>query len=383
MLCPKCQNTITDKALFCCFCGIKQSGDAIRFKRDHGTGTISIDLRNKNRYIVRAPVSPYGGVRKYLGSYPTHESAEKALTDYLNKGRPDLFSATVGDIYSMWSAAHFRQVSKKTADCYRSLWKHFSPIASMRMTEVRIAHFQHLVNEHGGTGVACGIRTLAKALCRFAIENDLLDKNYAEFVQLPKTEKVEKQTFTAEQTAILWRHTRDRNVQAILVMIYMGFRIGEMTTLTTESVDLVGGYITGGIKTVAGRNRTVPFPANIPEIQQFVAEWVRNAPLNGRLFNMTEHTFRTKVFYETLIKLGMLDAEIDHKGTVIFHSENHLTPHCTRHTFASLSVAAGMQPERLQRIIGHVSFRTTADYYVHVDRGALISEMSKLVRNCP
>ena len=97
---------------------------------------------------------------------------------------------------------------------------------------------------------------------------------------------------------------------------------------------------------------------------------------------MTVHTFRSKVFYATLIRLGMVDAHIDEKCAVIFHTERHLTPHSTRHTFASLSVAAGMRPERLQHIIGHASFKTTADYYVHVDSGALISEMGKLVRDC-
>ena len=62
----------------------------------------------------------------------------------------------------------------------------------------------------------------------------------------------------------------------------------------------------------------------------------------------------------------------------IFPDKNHLTPHSTRHTFASLSASAGMRPENLQKIIGHADYSTTADIYIHKDISELIGEMSKL-----
>ena len=63
-----------------------------------------------------------------------------------------------------------------------------------------------------------------------------------------------------------------------------------------------------------------------------------------------------------------------------FSQKNHLTPHSTRHTFASLSASAGMRPENLQKIIGHADYSTTADIYIHKDISELIDEMSKLKR---
>lgn len=51
-----------------------------------------------------------------------------------------------------------------------------------------------------------------------------------------------------------------------------------------------------------------------------------------------------------------------------------------RHTFASMCAAAGMQPEQLQKIIGHASYQTTADIYIHNDLDTLRQAMSKLKR---
>lgn len=382
MVCIKCHETIPESALYCPVCGKKQgiSGRSHQQKRAHGTGTVSIDDRYRNRYIAHAPVGADGRTRKYLGAFPDAESADKAIIDYIRRGSPDLYNATVNDVYEKWSETHFTRISEKSADSYRSVWKHFAPIAGMKMSSVKAVHLQSIVNSHSGNGVARCIKALANYLCKFAMENDIIDKNYAEFVKLPKSEKTEKTIFTAKQITELWRYSGDRNVQAILVMIYMGFRIGEITALTADDVHLEEGYITGGVKTNAGKNRIVPFPPNIPEIKGFVEKWLSDRGADGRLFPMTEHTFRSKVFYATLIKLGLLDAHIDRKRAVIFHTEHHLTPHSTRHTFATLSAAAGMQPERLQKIIGHASYHTTADYYVHTDRDALTSEMSKLFR---
>ena len=378
--CTKCGRKVPVDAAFCCYCGAKgQFSDELPHrKRDHGSGTVIYDARYRMGFVARGPAPK----RQYLGAYPTVEDAEEAIDNFIRLGCPELYNATVEIVYNLWSDTHFKRINKKTADCYKSSWKHFKPIAVMKMKDVKTVHFQQLVDAHVGAGVSSNIKTLAKALCRFAMENDILDKNYAEFVKLPKMEKTEKTIFSAEQITQLWLHANDPNVQAILVMIYMGFRIGEITSLTTESVNLKDGYIIGGIKTDAGKDRIVPFPPNIPEIKGFVASWLRNAFPGARLFPMTEHTFRAKVFYATLIRLGMVDAHIDEKGAVVFHTDRHLSPHSTRHTFASLSVAAGMQPERLQKIIGHASYRTTADYYVHIDCSALISEMGKLTRDC-
>lgn len=382
MLCKKCSQELPDNAVYCYLCGKKQTtAPKIRHrKRAHGTGTIRKDSRCRNPYIAIAPASPNGSGRTYLGSYPDIKSAQAALEDFVKNGRPELYNATLADIYALWSNVHYEHIADATT--YKAMWKRMEAIYSVKMSDIRAAHFQPFVDAATSKSAADKIKSLAVMLCRYAMENDLVDKNYAEFVRLPKFEKTEKIIFTAEQLETLWQHTSDKRVQVILAMIYMGFRLGEMLLLRPDSLHLDEGYIVGGIKTEAGTNRVVPFPPNIPEIKGFFRNWLSEAGTEEPLFPMTAKQFRHTYFYQPLSELGMIDGQL-RKGTGnswVFPDKHHLTPHSTRHTFASLSSSAGMRPEELQKIIGHADYATTADIYIHTNIAALIAEMSKLHR---
>lgn len=380
MLCIKCRNELPEGSKYCNVCGRKQTAQKKKrtHKRAHGTGTISKDPRYKNQYIAHAPAIASGLGRVYLGAFATMAEAQDAISEYIKHGRPELHSATVEDIYNLWSESHYKEITGLSVHKYKAYWKRFESISSMKMSEVRTAHLQTIVNKEDVTPqVAYEIKVLAKALCKVAMENDLLDKNYAEFLKLPKIERKEKMIFSSEQLKTLWDNTDIPDVRTILVMIYMGFRVGEVLQLRTENIHIDEGYIIGGEKTEAGRNRIVPFPPEIPEIKEFVSEWLDNADASGSLFPISYTSFKDRNYYETLINLGIVDGYMKNYKPV-FNSANHITPHSTRHTFASLSSAAGMRPENLQKIIGHANYQTTANIYIHQDVEALQNEMSKL-----
>ena len=376
MLCKKCRQELPNNAIYCHLCGKKQTVTAAKHrKRAHGTGTIRKDSRYKNQYIAIAPSSANGAGRTYIGSYPDMKSAQAALEDYIQHGRPELYNATLEDIYHMWSEIHYKQIKEPAA--WLAMWKRYEPIHKIKMADIRTAHFQQFVSAATSKSYADKLKSLALMLCRFAMENDLVNKNYAEFIKLPKFEKTEKAIFTDEQLHILWQHTSDKWVQAILAMIYMGFRVGELTALYPGNVHLAEGYVIGGEKTNAGINRIIPFPSGIPEIAFFFRQWLTEAVPGQTLLGVSVHEFREKHFYGVLSELGMIAAEkVGDKW--IFADKHHLTPHSTRHTFASLSVTAGMRPEHLQKIIGHANYATTADIYIHKNVSELSAEMAKL-----
>ncbi|MGI6679382.1 MAG: tyrosine-type recombinase/integrase [Dehalobacterium sp.] len=52
-----------------------------------------------------------------------------------------------------------------------------------------------------------------------------------------------------------------------------------------------------------------------------------------------------------------------------------LTPHCCRHTFATLMAKAGVDTISIQKLIGHSKYSFTADTYTHTD----IEELKKAI----
>ena len=367
MLCIKCKKEISEGSTYCNYCGKKQTEDKkVKYhKRERGSGTIYQDKRYKKPWLAFAPSSKYGIGRQYIGSYPTRAEARAGLEEYLKNGRPELYNATLADIYELWSKTHFNSVSYQAVKLYSTMWKRFKNVQDMPMRELRTAHIQEIVNAATSKSAAEIIKAMATMLCKYAIENDIVQKNYAEFVKIPKFDKKEKRIFTDAEIEALWKCSDQKPVQVVLFMIYTGFRLGEILAITVEDVHLSEGYIIGGEKTEAGKDRIVPIPPSIPELKEFVHDWCKDAR-TGRIFPLTPYYFRIHIFDAALTA-----ASIAPEG---------LTPHSTRHTFASLSSSAGIKPESLQKIIGHANYSTTAEVYIHQDIAKLIDEMRKIKR---
>lgn len=149
-------------------------------------------------------------------------------------------------------------------------------------------------------------------------------------------------------------------------MIYTGLRIGEIAALRPSDVRLDDGYMICGEKTEAGKNRLVPFPKGIPELKEFLSGWMEDSR-NETVLGMKSDNLRRNVFYPALEQYGI-------------DPEHELTPHSTRHTFASICAQAGMRPENLQKIIGHAKYTTTAEVYIHQNSSELIEEMNKITK---
>lgn len=383
MLCVKCKKDIPDGAPFCCWCGRKQTAEQKRTRRRaHGMGTIRKDPRYASPWIAVAPPVIKGTNGRYVGAYKTRREAEQALEAYLNEKRPDLYNVTLDTIYELWSDKHFETLSASGVQGYKAAYKSIAELSRQRMRDLKTADFQRCIDIQAATGASRSkcekIRQLCSQLCKFAMQNDIIGKNYAEFVKLPKEEKKEKQIFTAEDRAVLWEHTADKRVQIILTMIYTGFRIGEICALKPS--DVYDGYMIGGEKTEAGKNRIVPFPQSVPEIEQFVRSWLIDCTTETILGVSTEY-FRKYQFYPCLAELGLISPPTKSPKTgKDMYINPRLTPHSTRHTFASLSATAGMPPEILQKIIGHADYATTADIYVHQDIAALSAGMGMIKR---
>lgn len=193
------------------------------------------------------------------------------------------------------------------------------------------------------------VRTLWSHLDRLAMELDIINKEYSRLLTVIKPEqKHEKVPFTDEEVKALWKYEEGFQRDVILFMLYTGFRISEVFNIRVEHVDLEEGVIIGGMKTDAGRNRTVPIHH---EIEGIVKKYLKLSK-RGYLFEDAGRQI-TYDGYRKYWKKIMKDLNMQH------------TPHECRHTVRSKMDAAGGNKVCIDRIMGHKSDGTGERVYTH------------------
>ncbi len=265
---------------------------------------------------------------------------------------------TLGMIYKLWSREHFPNLGLKTKKGYIAAWKRVSCFEQEKMTDLKTMHYQVIINsmieDELSRSTIEKVRGLIAQLCKYALKNDIIQKNYAEFLTLPKTQKNGRNRFSDEELKVLWEHSDDIAVRRILIFAYTGMRANELFQMKKENVFLDGliPYMIGGNKTEAGIERTI---AIAPCIFEFVKQEYMHGKvylIEGEMRNSLDlDNWRNRNYRPTLQRLGITYRPI----------------HSLRHTFASMMVKANANPKALAALMGHTQFSTTADLYAHAD----------------
>lgn len=339
-------------------------------KNANGDGSVyKLSGRRRKPWVAAVTMGMVSGkqVRHILGTYETKKEANAALAKHRVNPVSSMINITLGELYEEWSDAKYEKLTKATADNYRAAWNYLSQHSKVQMKDLRTLHMQKVIDTCHKEGMSKSslqkIRTLCGLLCNFAVENDIVVKNYAEFLELPKTEKVAKGRFNdleirkIEQSNLPWADT-------ILILIYTGMRVNEMLGLTRFNIDLDRQLITGGgIKTDAGKSRVIPIhPKLMPIIKKWYDKGGEKLICDNQGKAIKINRYRNSMYYPVLKELGL----------------PKLTPHCCRHTFGSIMAEAGVDTISIQQIIGHSDYNTTANIYTKLDTETLKKAINKL-----
>ena len=144
----------------------------------------------------------------------------------------------------------------------------------------------------------------------------------------------------------------------VLIGIYSGWRPQELAILKIADIDLDNWSFTGGLKTDAGRNRTIPIH---PAIQKLVKQNYDKAIQMHSVYlfndqNGQQGTHLTYDKYRGRFNKVMMKLNLKHK------------PHDTRHTFINAAKAANMNEYVLKIIVGHVIEDVTEAVYLLADK---------------
>lgn len=309
--------------------------------------------------------------QKYItiGYFENEADAIEALFNYRkNPYTLEASTATFADVFEMWKEKKYPDLSKASTQAYNAAYGQSATLHKMKMRDVRTIHLEHIMQTTpSGYKMQVLLKTFWGQIFKYAIEHDIIQKNYSEFVKTrDKDEGTKRTAIPAEDIAKIWQAIDDGDEVAEMVMIYIytGLRLSELLEIPKANVDIDARIMIGGKKTAAGKDRRIPIHKCIlPFIEkrmQTDGEWL--IPGNGKRANnrMSKQSFE-RAFASLMEKLNF---------------ENY-TPHYTRHTFATMTRTAGIEEDLRKLLMGHANGDIT-DRYTHHPDSMLIEAIDKL-----
>lgn len=324
-------------------------------------------------------------IRKTLGYFPTRKAAMIALAEY-NKTPYDIDNTTVTwlDVWNKWGPAAIENAGKVLAPQIRKAHERCAPLYSIKMRDIRKGHMQTILDSiaHMSGTTQARLKYVMQQNFKWALENDVISKDYSQFLTTDVKQKEEALHFpyATDEIKKLWgcenrlfpfpygtRGSKETTVQsanAMLVLLYTGMRVMELGELKAADVHLDARYIDlQGTKTKAAR-RIVPIHKDIiPVIASLLADGGEYLVVNGHGLPIT---------YAQWLKRILADANAI-TGT------DH-TLHDTRHTFISAAERSGLDANSviLKRIVGHSTSGNTTAIYTHKNVGDLLEAIDKV-----
>ena len=235
-------------------------------RRANGTGSIIKRKGLRKPYLVRVSIGYKDGklARKTLGYYETKKEAELSLAQYNLDGKIKQKAHKLSFFYEKLISNKEREdKSLNTLKMYKAAWKkmeyHHNIEVDKLTTDTMQLVIDSLIEEDIGYSTCNKVKLLYKQLLNLAMEMDDVDKNYAEYLSLPKKPKSDKTIYSDKDISKIAQHALENKVlSSVMIMIGTGLRIGEFLSLTRFNVDLEKRIVIAGSKTEKGTGRHIP-----------------------------------------------------------------------------------------------------------------------------
>jgi integrase len=206
------------------------------------------------------------------------------------------------------------------------------------------------------------VRSILNRVLDFAVDMDLIGKNVADRIILPKQAKYRPRIYTDIEVRNLLEAAKGTMLYLpVLLAVKLGLRRSEILALRWKDIDFNGKTITvtktmrerslGYPKTRKSRRRLQPPDSVMSELktcrivqksgQIYVVSKADNGPYNPSYISRS---------FNELLKA---------------HDLPPIRFHDLRHTYATQAYRGGVPIKALSESLGHNSSATTLDYYVH------------------
>lgn len=351
----------------------------------------------------------YNGKRYCIRANTPQELAEKTLKkrEELENGVQDLYNPTLNAYYDHFTDVRRNEIKESTLRSQNIQYCLISAvvltngicIGDMRIKSITRRNIedarQLLLNGGKTPQYINNCFSHLNHVFNSAVLDDTIDKNPCKALKpLKRTDALISDTkhraLTEQETKRFFEVAAERNsyyINAFLVMIKSGLRIGELTALYRSDIDHkngfihvrrtiarneVGGYIVGdNAKTKSGL-RDIPLTDevfNIIKEQESLNRMIFGLEINGLLFKSAEGHILREYTLNREIKRICKAAGIE-----------EFTCHAFRNTFATRFIEQRPQDYKiLSEILGHKDVSITLNLYTHVMTDKKVEAMQELM----
>ena len=334
--------------------------------------------------------------RVTIGTYKTKKEALQALAEYgANPYDIQNNNLTLAELYQKWTEAYFPTLAGESSTrTITSAWKYCHPLYKMRVKDLRARHIKgimedgYIISSRGknagqkvvaSPGTKARIKSMFNLMLDYALEYEIVDKNYARTFDISEDIIKEKEAatrghiiFPMEELKTLWDNVDAlRFVDWILIQCYMGWRPQELDTLQLSDVNLDEWCITAGMKTEAGKDRMVPIHTKIRPLVQRNYDYAVSLGSDALFNDPTATKGGMKITYDKYA--GRFDKVM---AALKLNPEHR--PHDPRMTFITMAKKAGIDPLVVKRLAGHRINDVTESVYTVRDLEWLRTDIEKI-----
>lgn len=244
-----------------------------------------------------------------------------------------------------------------------------------------------------------GTHNVGKMMFDKAMELGYIKNNPTDYAVVPKplkgfeVEEDEEEIpkyLEKEQLArflnVVKEHDTDKDYAVFMTLAYTGMRIGELSVLCEDDINLKEGYIRVNKTVYNGKCKASEFKLQKPKTRKSKRIIEIDDSLIGVLKNHIAHQREKKmaqrnVYYDkydfVFANTSRNPGYPEHRNYYVRHMRKYLklaglneelSPHSLRHTHTSLLAEAGVSLEAIMERLGHKSDETTKSIYLHVTK---------------
>lgn len=397
----RCNKELQDDFKFCPWCG-KNQLQAMQKTNRRAKGSGTVYFRKDNKSKPYAAASFITGKQVYIGSFATRTEAAKALQEY-EYNPVTSYNITFEQLHDEWKRTAYKNLGKSVQENYNASYIKLEPLYKRKFRDIRTGEMQAVIDyyesPHHELGVGGKLKYLDKngkgtmtvtdtpkiceglkfsalhkikclltSMYSYALQNDIVNKNYAEFITLPERNETNKSRFTDTQLELIRKNIGIvPYADYIYAMCYLNFRVSEFLELTEENYHVSNSGIpcfVAGKKTEAGIDRLVPIH---PKVQSIVKKCIDQH--GNTIFcdenrkSLTPDRFRKNCFYPAIKAMGFPD---------------DLTPHSCRRTFSTRMAASGARPEDIIALMGHTNYNVDIEHYINQETDTLYKAILRM-----